>query len=255
MRAYALTYPQLMNQAQAMGCSASDLAQLRCAYELAEASVDGYYRAQGMPFICHLVRTASIVLSEGQPVEAAAAALLHAAYMLHGFGGHGTPTAHQRRRLADRIGGPAEALIRHYDELPWYTEEALRAHLASAGRYPMRTRQVLVMRLANELEDYLDRAMAYRGGYPYEARIESLGSTKVALAAALGCPQLAEELAVAFREHLERPLPAEVRRSQCHAYRLRRDPLAPLRKVARAAGKLAHRIRPAPASTPGGAHG
>jgi hypothetical protein len=254
MRAYALTYPQLMNQAQAMGCSASDLTQLRRAYELAEAAVDGYYRAQGMPFICHLVRTASIVLSERQPVEAAVAALLHAAYMLHRFGGNGTPTARQRRRLAGCIGGSAEALIRHYDELPWYTAEALRAHLASAGRCPLRTRQVLVMRLANELEDHLDRAMAYRGGYPYEARIASLGSAKVALAEALDCPQLAEELAAAFREHLERPLPAEVRRSQCHAYRLRRDPLAPLRKAARAAGRLARRIRPAPASTAGDTH-
>jgi len=75
IRPFALTYPQLMQQAQAQGLPAAELARLHRAYDALERLSDGFHRAQGMPFICHLVRTASIVLAERQPVEVVIAAM------------------------------------------------------------------------------------------------------------------------------------------------------------------------------------
>jgi hypothetical protein len=68
MRSFALTYPQLMNQAIAAALDTEAVVRLRATYELAERFADGVYRPQGEPFLCHLVRTASIVLAEGQPL-------------------------------------------------------------------------------------------------------------------------------------------------------------------------------------------
>ncbi len=64
VRTFALTYPQLMNQAIDMKLAEEDLFHLRKAYELSERLFDGLYRGQHAPFLCHLVRTASILLAE-----------------------------------------------------------------------------------------------------------------------------------------------------------------------------------------------
>ena len=85
IRPYALTYPQLMNQGIAQGLREEELARLRQAYNVAEQFAAGFYRGQGVPFICHLVRTASIVLAERQPIEAVVASMLHAAYLMPRF--------------------------------------------------------------------------------------------------------------------------------------------------------------------------
>jgi hypothetical protein len=84
---YALTYPQLMNQALSCDLSESDLLQLRSAHEFAQLFADGIYRAQDAPLLSHLVRTASILLAERQPVSVVLAGLLHAAYTLQYFDG------------------------------------------------------------------------------------------------------------------------------------------------------------------------
>lgn len=64
MSRYALTYPQLMNQALSCDLSDSELLQLHRAHEFAQLFADGIYRAQGVPLLSHLVRTASILLAE-----------------------------------------------------------------------------------------------------------------------------------------------------------------------------------------------
>ena len=58
MPSYAMTYPQLMNQAIAAGWEMNELCALRVAYALSEDLCDGLHRPHGTPFLCHLVRTA-----------------------------------------------------------------------------------------------------------------------------------------------------------------------------------------------------
>jgi (p)ppGpp synthase/HD superfamily hydrolase len=220
IRSFALTYPQLMSQAIAQGWEEPSLSRLRSGHEFAERAFAGLYRGQGAPFICHLVRSASIVLAERQPAAVVLATLLHAAYMLNTF----DPRRFQRaaeihhRHLRDSIGPDVESLIQSYDRLPWYTAAAFEGHMQHLESYSGSMRQVLLMRLANELEDHLDLAMAYRGAYPFRERIASFGNAAVELAVRLGHVELASELRETFDAHLKSQLPAIVQRQRRKAY-------------------------------------
>src|ERR1700675_5065431 len=68
-RSFAMTFPQLIDQAMALGMEEISLVLLRRGHDLAERMVDGLYQPQGTPFIAHLVRTASVVMAQGQPIE------------------------------------------------------------------------------------------------------------------------------------------------------------------------------------------
>ena len=245
IRPFAVTYPQLMNQGIALGFPTEELARLRQAYELAERLFDGHYRGQGVPFICHLVRTASIVLAERQPVEAVAAAMLHAIYLLPRLDGGWPrrPSERRRARLQRQVGADIETLIWEYDRLPWYAAGALETHLTRVVEYPPITRQLLIMRLANALEDHLDLGMAYRGAYPYRERIACTGAQTIELACRLGCDQLAAELEEAFQAHLAGSLPAVLGRGCSGSYALHKGTTGPLeRAVVRIAKRVKRRV-------------
>jgi (p)ppGpp synthase/HD superfamily hydrolase len=207
MRDFALTYPQLMNQALRRGFDEPSLKHLRNAHELALKLFDGFYRAQGVPFICHLVRTASIVLAESKPPETVAAALLHSAYMF------GAPVS-RRAQLKQKMGEAVEALVSTYTEFPWRSENAVQAHSEKLSSYSIKNKQVLAIRLANELEDHLDDAMVYRGAFPYRKWIETRGKTIVGLARRMKMKELAQELEQGFKTTLARSLP-EVIKHHC----------------------------------------
>jgi len=198
MRYFAITYPQLMNQAIAAAWQDEALARLRRSHEFAEEMSDGLYRAQGVPFLCHLVRTASIVLAEGQPTAVVSAALLHAAYLLHAFEGSRRVRRRKRHRAEVRqaVGVEVEELIWEYNRLPWYRADALQTHLAEHAHYPESMRRLLLLRLANELEDRMDRAMAYTPRDRQRLRAVS-DSLMPKLAEVLGHRELAAELAEA----------------------------------------------------------
>lgn len=220
IRPFALTYPQLMSQAFAQGWDEASLTRLRSGCEFAERAFTGLYRGQGVPFICHLVRSASIVLAERQPVPLVLATLLHAVYMLNTFDQRRfrQPAEAHHQYLRDAVGADVERLIQSYDRLPWYAASALESHLRQLEGYSQSMRQVLLMRLANELEDYLDLAMVYRGTYPFRDRITSLGDLMVELAVRMGSEELASELREAFDAHLKSRLPVVVQRQRRNAY-------------------------------------
>jgi len=226
MRSFAITYPQLLNQAIAADWSEAALARLRRDHELAEAMSDGLYRAQGVPFLCHLVRTASIVLAEGQPPAVVSAALLHAAYLLHAFEGSRRVRRRERHRgeLRAAVGAEVEELIWEYDRLPWYRAEALERHLAELPGCTQRRRQLLVMRLANELEDRMDRAMAYTARDRQQRRAAA-APLMAKLAEALGHPELAAELALADAEAARFHAPEAVVLAHREGYERRRHHL------------------------------
>ena len=216
---YALTYTQLIRQGLEKKMTQEELVRLRKAYDLAEQLFDGFYRGQGMPFVCHLVRTASIVLHEDFPMAVVTAAMLHGAYLMGQFedGVSGKTTAAHRRYLRQELGVEAEALVLAYNELPWGTAEALGNHLNHLESSAQEKKQLLVMRLANELEDHLDLAMAYRGGLDAKKRIRDLSGFLVELAQKMNL-RLTPDLQQAYQEHLETDLPAGVIRTHKHCY-------------------------------------
>ena len=220
IRPYALTYPQLMNQALAQGSPEPDLARLSSACGHAEGFLDGMYRGQGVPFLCHSVRTASIVLTECQPTDVVIASLLHAVYMMGMFSDRevGNPTPHHREEVRRAAGEAVEQWIIDYDRLPWREAGAVAAHVRQLPSYPERTRRLLTMRLANELEDYLDGALAFRGGDPLRERAAAGRREAAGLATALGLDRLAGELREAMEAAGQAHPPGWARRQPCFAY-------------------------------------
>jgi hypothetical protein len=158
--------------------------------------VDGIYREQGVPFLCHLIRTASITLSETHSVDVALAAMLHAVYFLHYFEGSSRrgPRAADRVFLRARIGEHAERLVERYAALVWNEPGMIVAYAEQADRHSSETKELLLMKLANELDDHLDAATAYVETSAGERRYDRFGDEYVALAEALGYELLAADL-------------------------------------------------------------
>lgn len=201
MRPFALTYPQLMNQALAAKREPAELLRLREVHAFAERMCDGVYRAQGVPLLCHLVRTASIVLAERQPLRVVLAAHLHAAYLLHQFEGSGRrpPGAARREELRRVAGDDVEEILWAYPRVPFLEPDALARHLERFEEHPPLTRDVLVVRLANELEDRLDDALSYTMDASAREFAAEHGRRMLTLARRLGLVEMADELDEVFR--------------------------------------------------------
>jgi hypothetical protein len=199
VRAFALTYPQLMHQAVALGLGERDLLRLRRAHELAQGLTDGLYRKQSVPFLCHLIRTASIALAEAPSTDVVVASLLHAVYFLHLFEGSRRrgPRRADREFLRAQIGSTAEELITAYGAISWHDAGVLEAYAADLEAQSPRTRDLLLMALANELEDHLDAGEAYAAP-AVEAPDPRHASACLALAEGMGHRELADDLCEAF---------------------------------------------------------
>lgn len=199
MRSYAQTYPQLINQALSAGWEGESLLALRHTHEFAADAVNGMYRASGARFLDHLTRTASIVLAQGSALPIVLAAHLHANEILHMFPGSRTrpPTWIRRKRVRELIGEEAETLTHAYPQVPWTSPAAIEAHRAGLGAASTMQRNLILLRLANELEDYLDDATLFSRERELEAALVH-GEATAGLARALGHGQLADELVEAL---------------------------------------------------------
>jgi uronate dehydrogenase len=222
VRDFAVTYPQLVRQAIAAGLDERDLRELRAVYDVALRQFDGLYRAGGQPFICHMVRTASILLAEGQPLPLVEAALVHATYDAHRYE-HSTrawPGRRLRRRMRREVGSDVEGIVWAFHEVPWERIGAPEIQLRELPHASAIVRSALALRVANDLENHMDLALIYRTGRQFKDRIESDGSAIVQVARGLGMTTLADELSMVFRESLEETLPATVRWDRSRGYEL-----------------------------------
>jgi len=203
---FAQSYPQLILQARTVGGSPTDLARLRRAYELAEEIADGMYRANGAPFLNHLVRTASIVLAVGQPLDVVIGAMLHGIYLLDRHEGSRRRKANptQRRYVASAIGADAEELIWSYTLCGFLSRDYLEKSFAKAtsGALSPQDKRVLTIQLANELEDHLDLAVLFAGKRPNQQRIAECGNLCVSIANSLGLEEIANGLRRMYAETL-----------------------------------------------------
>lgn len=138
------------------GYPASEVVAVRRASEVAVRLFSGLHRASGKPFVVHLTGTASVLASIGSPLRLVVAGLLHATYV-HGRFGDGPSGATPSRRalLAGSIGGPAEEIVLRYATLPWEQGETNGSSMAIARLDPLE-RDVVVARLANEVEEAID---------------------------------------------------------------------------------------------------
>lgn len=212
VRAYAQTNIQLFNQLRLNKYSETDLKYICDIYELALQLFASRLRGSGKPFLSHLVGTASILASLQAPRNVTAAGLLHAAYI---YGEFGTDergiTDAKREQVREVVGSETEQLIADYTTLRWnkYTIPTIRDRLTTLN---LHEREVLLMRLANELEDHLDLGVLYCGNAQHRREyIRSSLFISVEIAKKLGFPSLATDLEGAFQECLLVELPTVIR--------------------------------------------
>lgn len=208
---YAQTNIQLYNQLIGANCPEDDLTLIRRAYELAVPLFAGLYRPSGKTFLDHVVGTASIAHAVGAKATLAAAGLLHSAYSHGDFGFVGRISARaRRRRMVHAVGSEVETYVRMYTELPW----SMRDARALSGRIEDMTptgRDVVLLRVVNELEDHLDGATLYcYSAARHKEKLEQRREVLCDLADRLGATVLHHEIERVFANCASQPVVPEL---------------------------------------------
>jgi (p)ppGpp synthase/HD superfamily hydrolase len=243
MHAYAQTNIQLYRQLAERGYVEADIDTVARAYEMSLRLLSGTFRGSGKPFLSHLVGTASILGSLRTRAPVVAAGLLHASYS-HGEFGNGWRGMFPARRMEIRraIGEGIENLVAQYTELPWHagTIGEIRGRIESLTAAE---RDVLLIRLANELEDHLDLGILYLGDA--ERRREHMRThltSCVDMAERLGFPELAAALTAAFADLEKAEVPVSLRRSEDASFLV--PPASHRTRLRVVASHLIARVRP-----------
>lgn len=208
---YAQTNIQLYKQLVHDDCSPDDMTLIRRAYELAVTLFTGLHRPSGKTFLDHAVGTASIVHDTlGKPVLTAAG-LLHSAYSHGDFGFIGRISAHSRsKKIVDSVGCKVETYIRMYHELSWNKHNALKLLDQTDGMKQIE-REVVLLRVANELEDHLDCGTLYcYSAAKHKGKLEERRKLLSDLSCRLGFTDLQHEIDRVFAECANQPVVPEL---------------------------------------------
>ncbi|MEM9486929.1 MAG: DUF6817 domain-containing protein, partial [Cyanobacteria bacterium P01_F01_bin.116] len=152
---YAQTNIQLYNQMECLGYSSSEIERITTGYRLAAELFTGQFRSSGKPFVNHLVGTASILVTLEQSLDVVIAGLLHAVYVQGDFGQNkpGISSA-KTKQIQAAVGISVERYIAAYTVTKW----PIRKPVEDLDEFE---RSVLIMRLADTLEDHLDLGVLY----------------------------------------------------------------------------------------------
>jgi (p)ppGpp synthase/HD superfamily hydrolase len=211
MHSYAQTNLQLFNQLSESGYAKKELSLIYDAYQLVMELFTGGFRSSGKPFIAHLVGTASILTSLGAPGKVVAAGLLHATYTNGDFGdGKKGINNARREKIRLAVGEEVEEYIARYTALPW-NEKSISAICDRFDTLNTIERDVLLIRLTNELEEYLDFGILYCGELKYQRYVNHSSDPMVEMAEKLGFPTLAKQLITALQETSLAEIPSELR--------------------------------------------
>lgn len=198
--AYAQSNIQLFNQLVANGYSEDELLGVANAYKLVMNLFTGVFRSCGKTFIAHLVGTASVLVNLKAPGEIVVGGLLHAAYASGEFGdGTRGATPAKRAQLKSVVGKKAEEYVYRYTLWPEDEKPSTSAADYVEVLSPLE-KDVLLIRLANQLEEYVDLGMLYSGHGRQNKYISEENYIFVEVAQILGFPSLAAELHTVFEE-------------------------------------------------------
>jgi hypothetical protein len=152
---YAHTSVGLRRQLRRLGWNDADVRRVEDAYEIGMRLFTAQFRPTGDTFLSHLVRTASILAEVGAPPAVVVAGLLHSAYTHGEFGdGRRWPSEAKRAELRSGVGSESEGLVHRYADFAW--RDVLASRPESIRALSPDARDVLLIRLANELEQCLE---------------------------------------------------------------------------------------------------
>lgn len=198
LHSYAQTNIQLLNQLQQLGYSDAALERLCRAYGLVMQLFSGRFRPSGKTFIAHLVGTASILAKLEVSAELVTAGLLHAAYTHGDFGSRSGISEAKRQAVRRVVGDSIETYIAQYTTFAWGTT-AIVHWRDRVDQLSAIERDVLLMRLANELEERLDLGLRYCGKDKHQKYAGRDSQPMLELATHLGFLTLAAELEQSFQ--------------------------------------------------------
>lgn len=188
---FAQTNLQLYNQMVKAGYKEEDLLLVINAYKLATKIFNGCYRRSGKTQLAHLIGTASIVAWLKKPSTSIAAALLHAAYSEGDFG-----CCSVSKELRNATCPAVQQLVFAYYKLKWsYDPQEINSLLSRVHTVSSFDREIILLRVVNELEDYIDLAPRYHKGRKGSEKPTYMDAqTLCAFAQALEEPQLLKEI-------------------------------------------------------------
>jgi hypothetical protein len=190
---YAQTLVQLAARMRHHQYADGDVARVAAAHEFATGLFSGWHRPSGDPLLAHLVGTASILVELRRPADTVVAGLLHAAYPNGDFGVPGGATPRNRARVRRAIGEAAERYVHDFAATGWNEKSVPRIHTALAALTDI-DREVVTIRLANVLDDCLDRPYVTGQAARHDGSMLSVWPLVVEIAEALGYAGLAAEL-------------------------------------------------------------
>lgn len=211
---FSQTNLQLFYQMHKLDFTCDDLQLVNQSYTLAAELMSGQYRASYKPVVAHLVGTASVLAWIGSQAEVISAGLLHAIYETGDFGDSQPPGSNSERRTAvqNAVGSDIEAIVNGYQSYAWNVD-AIRSIVQRAPMFEQLETDLIMVRLANELEDLLDFGLAYCGENRrkqaiYQPRHFDL---VVQLANLMNHPKLARELKAMFDANQTTTFPRDLR--------------------------------------------
>lgn len=211
MRRYAQTNLELYAQLRSEGYDEAAQESAARAYLLAAQLFAGLHRASGKVFVAHTVGTASALVEAHARLPVVVAGLIHAAYTHGEFGdGWRGATAAKRAHVRTVVGEEAEDLVERYSRFRWRADGLpdLKAALRGLDQID---RDVVVMRLANELDDHLDLGILYHEDAERRRKLLEPLALCVDLARDLGNHRLADALSETFAECRAAPVSAAMR--------------------------------------------
>jgi Domain of unknown function (DUF6817) len=153
---YAQSILELLHQLYVDGYGRSELRLVRDAYALAMRAFTGLVRPSGKLFMDHVVGTASVLHVVGALPAITCAGLIHSVYA-HGALGRRREgiSGVSRREVKAVVGAEVEQLVAGYAALRWDrgTVPVIATELTT---YDAIGRGVVLMRLANEVDEHLD---------------------------------------------------------------------------------------------------
>jgi HD domain len=211
---YSQTITRLYKQLSQDGYTKTDLRTLHDTYELAMQLFTCMYRPSGKTFMAHLVGVGSILGTLHAPIELVAAGVIHSAYSDGEFGDGERGVSHWKREQVRRtVGKEIEEYVARYCATEW-KDERLPAIVTGLASLNTIDRAVLLLRLANDLEDNLDGGILYCPNVTaMQKGISLFGGLKVKLAKTLGYPTLALELERVYLGNRAAAIPATLQQT------------------------------------------
>ncbi len=153
----AQTNIELYEQMLELGFSNEAISRVNDAYLFSMDKVYALYRGSGKPFICHLVGTASLLVSAKQSLELILGALMHALYQNRVPFENFLEIEKRRVIVSEKFGPKVESLI--FDYTNFENTNLTDVQLDN----PNLKRDIVVLHLADHVEDLLGYSIFLHG--------------------------------------------------------------------------------------------